>query len=242
MQLKFENLNVIIDEKQILYNIELIITLGRTTCIVGKSGAGKSTLLRAMVSLVDYSGKISMADRAISEMPVTQLRKILCYVPQIPSSFPGSCYENIAWPRSCWNLETTPDIAQKFLNLVGLNSKFLHSSASKLSVGQLQKLSFARALAIEPKILLLDEPASALDAISKENFENIIQNIIGAYKAITVIMVTHDIQQASRVADEVILLDQGKIILQNDVNAFFKTLDTQSDADFLKNVLFNGES
>ena len=239
--IRIENLSVVFDDVQILRKINLNIKPVLITCIIGQSGAGKSTLLRSIVRLISYSGEIYYNDTLTTNIPVSDLRKLITYVPQISNSFPGTCYENIAWGRSYWKLENSPKIIQNFMDLVGLDPSFINKSAESLSVGQLQKLGFARALAIEPDILLLDEPASALDAISKENFENIIKGIKVSNIDLTVVLVTHDIQQAKRIADEVIVLEKGKIILQKDVETFFATHGSGTDAEFLKNIISNGD-
>lgn len=235
--IKIENLNVKTEKTDILFDINVNIKKNSITCIVGPSGAGKSTLLRAIVGLTPITGSILFKNKISSD--IGKHRKCTTFVPQIPISFPGSCYDNIAWGRTYWKLPVNKEIILEYFYLVGLptDDVFIHKSAESLSVGQKQKLSLARALAIEPEVLLLDEPASALDAMSKESFETIIKNVKDSKTNITVVLISHDIQQVKRLADEVILLNEGKVIIQSKVEVFFSKLDSYSDADFLKELI-----
>ena len=189
--------------------------------------------------LISYTGSISFRDTQLDKINVRELRKKVCYVPQIPEMFPGSVESNILWARSIWKLSIPENYVRDLLEMVDLDDSVLHKDANDLSVGQKQRVCLARSLALEPEVLLLDEPDSALDAISRENFELLIKNLKEKNSELTLIMVTHDLHQASRIADYVILLDKGKIISEGDSNTFFSSLESQSESDLLKKLINN---
>ncbi|MHA1983977.1 MAG: ATP-binding cassette domain-containing protein [Candidatus Hodarchaeales archaeon] len=232
-----QNLSVNLNNTDILNKISLKIKKNLISCIIGPSGAGKTTLLRAIVRLTNHSGKIWFNNTLNTDFPVSLLRKSLVYVPQIPTAFPGTVYENISWSRSVWKIPISYEKIKYYLDLVGLDLSLKNKSAETLSVGQLQKLSLARALSIEPDALLLDEPASALDVMSKESFEELILTAKKSRKDLTIILVTHDLQQARRIADEVFLFHNGSLLFQDSAQYFFSKLESETEIEFFKNII-----
>ena len=235
------NAKVEIKNNLILDNITCQIPSGKITTIIGSSGAGKSTLLRTLVRLLDFTGKITFEDQSIKEMNVRDLRKKICYVPQVAEMFPGTVESNIKWARSMWKLPIEDNYVESLLQSVDLDPSIAKNDGKDLSVGQKQRICFARSLAVEPDVLLLDEPDSALDAISKESFEKLIFSLQKQNPELTIIMVTHNLQQANRIGDYVILLDKGKFIAQGHSDKFFSNIQSLSESDLLRKLLNTNE-
>ncbi len=236
-----ENTSVEIKNNKILDNITCQIPSSRITTIIGSSGAGKSTLLRTLVRLLDFSGSINYHDRPIKDTNVRDLRRKICYVPQVAEMFPGTVEDNILWARTLWKLPITENFLTDLLKSVDLDPSLAQHDGKDLSVGQKQRICFARSLALEPDVLLLDEPDSALDAISKESFEKLIFSLRKKNPALTIIMVTHNLQQANRLGDYVILLDKGKLIAQGDSKKFFSDTQSLSESDLLRKLINTSE-
>ena len=234
-----ENLTTKIKDMTILENITCHIPEGKISTIIGASGAGKSTFLRTLVRLHDHSGSIYFRNTSIQDINVRQLRKQICYVPQVAEMFPGTVKSNILWARDLWKLPTNDDFVDKLLINVGLDPVLAGKEAKDLSVGQKQRVCFARSLALEPDVLLLDEPDSALDAISKESFENFIKDLRKINPALSIIMVTHNLQQANRMGDYVILLDKGSFVSQGESKEFFTEIQSLKESDLLKHLINN---
>jgi putative ABC transport system ATP-binding protein len=178
------------------------------TALVGPSGAGKSTLLRLLNRLVDPdSGTIYYRGRDVRDYEVLALRREVALVPQLPALLPGSVAENVNYgPRLCGR-HCELDRA---LVLAGLDSTFAERSAQQLSVGEQQRVMLARALALEPAVLLLDEPTAALDERSRYAVERTLLELHRRVSA-AMIVVTHDQGQARRLGDRVLVLDGGRI-------------------------------
>ena len=179
-----------------------------TTALVGPSGAGKSTLLRLLNRLADPdSGTIRDRGLDVRDYDVLELRREIALVPQLPALLPGSVAENVSYgPRLCGR-QCELDRA---LELAGLDSTFAERSARQLSVGEQQRVMLARALALEPAVLLLDEPTAALDERSRDAVERTLLELHHRVSA-AIIVVTHDQGQARRLGDRVLVLDGGRI-------------------------------
>jgi phosphate transport system ATP-binding protein len=211
------------DNPQALSDITLRIPAQQITAVIGPSGCGKSTLLRCfnrMNDLVEgcrYSGRIQIDDMDIlaRQIDITTLRRRVGMVFQRPNPFPKSIYENVAYgPRlmGVTRRRALDDIVENALKSSALWSEVkdrLHHSAFDLSLGQQQRLVIARTIAIEPEVLLLDEPASALDPISTLRIEELIYELKSHY---TIVIVTHNMQQAARVSDNTAFMNAGKLI------------------------------
>lgn len=226
--LSCKNLNTVISTTTILKDVSCSFPKSSVTIIIGRSGAGKSTLLRSLVRFYGSTGQIIFNGENIDELSINELRRSIVYVGQIPVTFPGTVKENLAYGRQHWGLEVNDEILTSYLDLVGLEIDLTRNS-DKLSVGQKQRLHLARSSAIGPEILLLDEPASALDVISKNKFEQMITKLREANSNLTIIMVTHDLDQARRMGDHLILLEEGDILL------------SESNKQFFENTLVNKE-
>ena len=179
-----------------------------TTALVGPSGAGKSTLLRLLNRLADPdSGTITYRGRDVREYDVLELRREIALVPQLPALLAGTVAENVAYgPQLC---RRECDIGQA-LSLAGLDSTFAKRPARELSVGEQQRVMLARALALKPAVLLLDEPTAALDQKSRDAVENTLNHLRHRLSA-ALIIVTHDPAQARRLTDRIVALENGRI-------------------------------
>ncbi len=178
------------------------------TCLVGRSGAGKSTLLRLLNRLADAdSGSIYFHGKNIHTFNVLELRRRASLVPQIPIPFSGTVADNIRYGSSLAGLE--PD-TEKLLTEVSLDPSFGDRAANELSVGEQQRLMLARALALNPDVLLLDEPTSALDQTTTESIENTLLNLKTELN-LPMVLVTHNQSQAERLADYTLHIEAGKI-------------------------------
>jgi putative ABC transport system ATP-binding protein len=178
------------------------------TALVGPSGAGKSTLLRLLNRLADPDdGRIQYRGRDVRDYDVLELRREIALVPQLPALLPGSVAENVAYGPGLCGRRCELDRA---LALAGLDGTFAARAAKQLSVGEQQRLMLARALALEPRVLLLDEPTAALDERSRDAVERTLLELHARVSA-AIIVVTHDPRQARRLGDRLLVLDDGRI-------------------------------
>jgi putative ABC transport system ATP-binding protein len=179
-------------------------------CVAGPSGCGKSTLLRLLNRLADPDrGSVHYRETDIREREVLALRREVCLVPQLPALLEGTVANNIDYAAQLAGKQ--PDIA-RLLDLAGLDSSFAGRDAYRLSVGEQQRVMLARALALEPSVLLLDEPTSALDEAARDSVE---RTLLGLRERLGVswVLVTHDAEQAARMADWVLTLsDHGTVV------------------------------
>jgi len=221
--ISIEKLNVFYEGKHVLKDITLDIPEKQITAIIGPSGCGKTTLLRCLNRLVDLvdgvrvSGKVSFdgTDVFNNGVEITNIRKKMGLIAQTPNPLPMSIYDNIAYGPRIHGLKdrTKLDhIVERCLETAGLWSEVkdrLGEPASKLSIGQQQRLCLARALTVEPEVLLCDEPTSALDPISARHIE---EQLLALKVDYTIVFVTHVLRQARRLADYVVLLYLGELI------------------------------
>jgi len=178
------------------------------TCIVGPSGSGKSTLLRLLNRLADPDrGTIRLRGTDLRERDVLELRRDVCLVGQLPALLEGSVAENVRFGARLAGREVDP---AESLDLAGLDAGFGDREARKLSVGEQQRVMLARALALEPQVLLLDEPTSALDGDARAAVERTLTGLRERL-GLSYIFVTHDEAQAERLADTVVRLRGGHI-------------------------------
>jgi phosphate transport system ATP-binding protein len=219
MRMTISKLNFFYGPKQILFEINMGIADKRVTALIGPSGCGKSTLLRTMnrmhetVSTSRLDGEILLDSQNILAQDVTALRRRVGMVFQRPNPFPKSIYDNVAYgPRINGYKGSLADTVEKSLRHAALWDEVkdhLHKSAYELSGGQQQRLCIARALAVEPEVLLMDEPCSALDPISTAKIEEL---MVELKNLTTIVIVTHNMQQAARVSDFTAFLLTGQII------------------------------
>jgi len=219
LRMNISHVNFYYGAKQILFDVSMGIADKRVTALIGPSGCGKSTLLRVLnrmhetVATSRLEGEILLDQQNILAQDVTLLRRRVGMVFQRPNPFPKSIFDNVAYgPRINGMKGSIGEIVEKSLRHAALWEEVkdqLHKSAYDLSGGQQQRLCIARALAVEPEVLLLDEPCSALDPISTAKIEELLVEL----KSLTTIaIVTHNMQQAARVSDYTAFLLTGQLI------------------------------
>ncbi len=219
MRMTISKVNFYYGSKQILFDVNMGIADKRVTALIGPSGCGKSTLLRTLnrmhetVNSSRLEGEILLDRQNILAQDVTALRRRIGMVFQRPNPFPKSIFENVAYgPRINGFNGPIADVVEKSLRHAALWEEVkdhLHKSAYELSGGQQQRLCIARALAVEPEVLLLDEPCSALDPISTAKIEEL---LVDLKNLTTIAIVTHNMQQAARVSDFTAFLLTGQLI------------------------------
>ena len=230
--LRVEQFSLHYGSVQALKNVNLSVPRNQVTALIGPSGCGKSTLLRCfnrMNDLIDdvrVEGEVWLDDLKIYAMTtdVSMLRRRVGMVFQKPNPFPKSVYENVAYGlriQGVKDREVLDEAVEKALRGAALWDEIkdrLHDSALGLSGGQQQRLVVARAVAVSPEVLLLDEPASSLDPISTLKLEELIQELKRNY---TVVIVTHNMQQAARVSDYTCYMYLGELIEFNETETLF---------------------
>lgn len=240
---KISNLNLYYGEFQALKNISLSIQEKEITAFIGPSGCGKSTFLKCLNRMNDLvedckiTGEILLDGEAIYRgMDVNMLRKRVGMVFQRPNPFPMSIYDNIAYgPRThgIRSKEKLDGIVEKSLRDAAIWDEVkdrLKKSALGLSGGQQQRLCIARALAVEPEVILMDEPTSALDPISTSKIEDL---VIELKKKYTIIMVTHNMQQAVRVSDKTVFFLMGEVIESGATEKMFSDPQDKRTKDYI---------
>lgn len=193
------------------------------SCLFGPSGGGKSTTLRLLNRLIDAdAGRVVYDGRDVREREVLGLRREVCLVPQIPALVEGTVADNVAYgPR----LAGHSFDARSPLELAGLDASFAGRDAAKLSVGEQQRVMLARALALEPRVLLLDEPTSALDAGARTAVEETLR-ALRARTAVSIVLVTHDIEQARRMAEYVVRIEAGRAVAQGPAAEVLRSVES----------------
>ncbi|MBU1396661.1 MAG: phosphate ABC transporter ATP-binding protein PstB [Gammaproteobacteria bacterium] len=242
--LRVENLDLYYGETKALNHVNMTIPKNRVTAFIGPSGCGKSTLLRCfnrMNDLVDIcrvEGKILLDDKNIydRDVNVALLRRRVGMVFQKPNPFPKSIYENVAYGLRIMGINsrsTLDGAVEKALRGAALWNEVkdrLDENGMSLSGGQQQRLVIARAIALEPDVLLLDEPASALDPISTAKIEELVNEMKDQY---TIIIVTHNMQQAARVSDYTAFMYMGELIEMGRTNDVFLKPTVKQTEDYI---------
>ncbi|MCJ8302959.1 phosphate ABC transporter ATP-binding protein PstB [Shewanella sp.] len=242
--LEIRNLDLKYGDKQALFDVSMKIPEKQVTAFIGPSGCGKSTLLRCinrMNDLVDnchISGDVLLHGQNIydKKIDVAALRRNVGMVFQRPNPFPKSIYENVVYGlrlQGINNRRDLDDAAESSLRGAAIWDEVkdrLHDNAFGLSGGQQQRLVIARAIAIEPEVLLLDEPTSALDPISTLIIEELISELKSKY---TVVIVTHNMQQAARVSDQTAFMYMGELVEYADTNTIFTTPQKRKTEDYI---------
>ncbi len=219
VRMKISNLNFYYGNKQVLFDISLGIASNRITALIGPSGCGKSTLLRTLNRMYEtirharLEGEILLDGENILTVDVTSLRRRVGMVFQKPNPFPKSIFDNVAYGLRINGYEGSLDEAvESSLRRAALWDEVkdqLHKSAYDLSGGQQQRLCIARALAVQPEVLLLDEPCSALDPVNTAKIEELLFQL---KRECTIVIVTHNMQQAARVSDFTAFLLDGRVV------------------------------
>ncbi|MBC8590391.1 phosphate ABC transporter ATP-binding protein PstB [Wansuia hejianensis] len=243
-KLNIQNLDLYYDDFHALKNINMDIEKNQITAFIGPSGCGKSSLLKSINRMNDLvegckiTGSIKLDNKDIfsKDIDVNILRKRVGMVFQKPNPFPMSIYDNIAYgPRThgIKNKLTLDSIVEKSLKRAAIWDEVkdsLNKNALRLSGGQQQRICIARALAVEPEILLMDEPTSALDPISTAKIEDLVQELKKEY---TIIIVTHNMQQATRISDKTAFFLNGEVIEFDDTNTLFSIPKDKRTEDYI---------
>lgn len=238
------NFNLSIAEKQILSDINVKIPERQLTVILGPSGCGKSTLLKSMNRLIDLYPDVKVDGSVIADKKdiyhpmteITELRKKFGLLSQQPYPLPMSIYDNITFGlRISGRMQKAAmdKRVEYYLRQVSLWEEVkdrLKDPATKLSIGQQQRLCLARGLAVDPQVILADEPTSALDPISSKEIEALFMKLKQRY---TIVMVTHVLRQARRIADHVIFMYMGKVIEQASARDFFENPKHEMTKEYL---------
>ncbi|MBD3264884.1 MAG: phosphate ABC transporter ATP-binding protein [Candidatus Omnitrophica bacterium] len=244
IRMKLENVNFFYADTQALYEINLDIYQNKVTAIIGPSGCGKSTLIKLLNRMNELipnarcEGNIYLDGHDIYDpkVDVVDVRRRIGMVFQKPNPFPKSIFDNVAYglyingvkDRHYINYKVEKSL--KDATLWKEVSDRLHSSALQLSGGQQQRLCIARTLAVEPEVVLMDEPASALDPTSTAKIEELIQELKEKY---TIVIVTHNMQQAARISDYTLFLMLGKMIEYDVTNKIFTNPSKKITEDYI---------
>ena len=238
-----ENMNLHYGKFHALKNINMEIPEKETTAFIGPSGCGKSTLLKSLNRMNDLvegcviTGKVALDGEDIyGDMDVNLLRKRVGMVFQKPNPFPMSIYDNIAYGPRTHGIRSKAkldDIVEKSLRDAAIWDEVkdrLKKSALGMSGGQQQRLCIARALAVQPEVLLMDEPTSALDPISTSKIEELAMELKKNY---TIVMVTHNMQQATRISDKTAFFLLGEVIEFADTDKLFSMPADKRTEDYI---------
>lgn len=243
-KLSAENVNFYYGEKQVIKDVSLSFKENEITALIGPSGCGKSTFLRSlnrMNDLIESSridGLITLEGEDINskECDVVELRRRVGMVFQKPTPFAKSIFENVVYGvrlNGVKDKEELMNIAEESLKKAALWNEVkdrLHQSALSLSGGQQQRLCIARALAVSPEVLLMDEPASALDPIATEKLEEGIKEL---KNDVCIVIVTHNMQQAERISDKTAFFYMGELIEWGDTKKIFHSPDCMKTAQYV---------
>ncbi|MFO7652554.1 MAG: phosphate ABC transporter ATP-binding protein PstB [Candidatus Krumholzibacteriia bacterium] len=242
--LEIRKFNLWYGEKQALFDISMPVPRGKVTALIGPSGCGKSTLLRSvnrlndLIDIVRIEGDMLLEGDSIygAGVDVIELRRRMGMVFQKPNPFPMSVEENVIYALKIdgeRNRNVLREVCQAALKGAALWDEVrerLRDSALGLSGGQQQRLCIARAIAAEPEVLLMDEPASALDPIATSKIEDLIRELRGAY---SILIVTHNMQQASRVSDYTALMYLGQLVEYGPTARMFTNPHLRETEDYI---------
>jgi phosphate transport system ATP-binding protein len=241
---RVENVNFYYGDKQALKSINVEIAEKKATAFIGPSGCGKTTLLRCLNRMNDLvlntrvTGNIKLDGKNIYDpsTDVIQLRRRVGMIFQKWNPFPKSIYENVIYGLRIVginNRSTLDEVVERSLRRAALWDEVkdnLHKSAADLSGGQQQRLCIARALAVEPEVLLMDEPCSALDPISTAKIEELIHELKDSF---TIVIVTHNMQQAARVSDHTAFFYLGELIEFGETAKLFTAPEKRQTEDYI---------
>ena len=244
MKMQAKDLNLFYGEHQAPFNVSLDVPENHVVALIGPSGCGKSTFLRTLNRMNDLiegvriEGKITLDDEDIYTpgTDLVELRKRVGMVFQRPNPFPMSIYDNVAYGCRVHGLKDKAkldEIVERSLRGAALWDEVkdrLNASAMGMSGGQQQRLCIARVMAVEPEVVLMDEPCSALDPISTMKIEELVQEIKKEY---TIVMVTHNMQQAARVSDYTAFFLNGKLIEHDETDVIFTKPHNKKTEDYI---------
>lgn len=243
--LSLKDVCVSYDKKAVLKNINLNIVKNKITAIIGPSGCGKSTLLKSINLMVleeedcKLSGEIYLNNKNLKDINVDDVRKQIGLVFQNPTPFPFSIYKNMTYGPLYFGIrdkKTLNGIVKDKLTFAGLYDEIendIYMNASKLSGGQQQRLCIARALTVEPKVLLLDEPCSALDIINTSKIEEMLKELSKEY---TVVIVTHNLSQAKRISDYTAFILNGRLVEYGPTKSLFDSPNDKRTMEYIQGI------
>lgn len=239
------NVNVYYGDKQAISDVSIDVSVDQVTALIGPSGCGKSTFLRTLnrmndtIPIARTTGDIRLDNEDIyaAEMDVVQLRARVGMVFQKPNPFPKTIYENVAYGPRIHGLASgraqLDTIVEQSLNRAGLWDEVkdrLSDSGTALSGGQQQRLCIARAIAVDPEVILMDEPCSALDPIATAKIEELIHELKGRY---AIVIVTHNMQQAARVSQRTAFFHLGQLIESGATSDIFTNPRQERTKDYI---------
>jgi phosphate transport system ATP-binding protein len=244
VKIQINGLNVFAGKNHILNDINIEIPKNKITVIMGPSGCGKTTLLKCMNRLTDLypelkvTGTIMIDDNNIlaAKEDINKIRQQMGLLSQRPYPLPMSIYNNIAYALKLRGVKDRRDLhklTMHYLEQANLWNEIrnrIHEPASRLSIGQQQRLCLARGLAVDPEIILADEPTSALDPISSQFIEETFVRLKSNY---TIVLVTHILRQAKRIADHVVFMYMGDVIEQGSVTEVFENPKMEKTRQYL---------
>ncbi len=248
-KISIQNLNLWFGKQKILNDINIDIPENKVTVILGPSGCGKTTLMRTMNRLVDLQGEARINGKIMLDgedilhttRDITLVRQKMGLLSQRPTPLPMSIFENVAYGlklKGVRGRKKLRPLVEKHLieaNLWDEVKDRLHDPASRLSIGQQQRLCLARGLAVNPEIILADEPTSSLDPISASVIENQFFKLKENY---TIVLVTHIMRQAKRIADYVVFMYLGDVIEQAPVDEFFNNPQHNMTREYLQGAFY----
>ena len=243
--LEVKNFSVSYDDKKILKNINMYIDRNKITAIIGPSGCGKSTFLKSLNMMITEEkgaktfGDIFFEGKNIKDFEVENLRKNIGLVFQTPTPFPFSIYKNMTYAPIYYGIKDKnqlDNLVKEKLKLAGLYDEIkdeINKSALSLSGGQQQRLCIARELTVEPEVLLLDEPCSALDIQNTIKIEEMLKNLSKNY---TIIIVTHNLAQAKRIADKTAFFFDGELVEYEDTEKIFSNPRNEKTKKYINGI------
>ncbi len=240
--LQTRNLSIRYGDKEVIRQVNLDIHRHQVTAIIGPSGCGKSTLLRTFNRMNDFIPGFGMDGEILFQgenlyapgIDPGTIRQKIGMVFQRPNPFPKSIFKNVTWgPRINGYPDNLRDLAEDALKRAALWDEVkdrLNDSALKLSGGQQQRLCIARAIAMNPEVILMDEPCSALDPRATSRIEDLIQDLRNNY---TIVIVTHNMQQAARISDQTAFLFEGNLVEYGVTKKIFTQPDEKQTEDYI---------
>lgn len=243
--LEVKNFSVSYDDKKILKNINMYIDRNKITAIIGPSGCGKSTFLKSLNMMITEEkgaktfGDIFFEGKNIKNFEIEILRKNIGLVFQTPTPFPFSIYKNMTYAPIYYGIKDKnqlDNLVKEKLKLAGLYDEIkneINKSALSLSGGQQQRLCIARELTVEPEVLLLDEPCSALDIQNTIKIEEMLKNLSKNY---TIIIVTHNLAQAKRIADKTAFFFDGELLEYEDTEKIFSNPRDEKTKKYINGI------
>lgn len=243
--LEIKDFSVNYGKSRVLKNINLDIERNRITAIIGPSGCGKSTFLKSLNLMIteekssEILGKIYFNGKNIKDFQIENLRKKIGLVFQTPTPFPFSIYKNMIYAPVYYGIKDKKEldkIVKEKLILAGLYDEIkdeMNKSALSLSGGQQQRLCIARELTVEPEVLLLDEPCSALDIQNTMKIEEMLKNLSSKY---TIVIVTHNLAQAKRIADKTAFFFDGELVEYGDTEDIFTNPKDEKTKNYINGI------